>query len=390
MGLVPIILNVFGKESFIEKIRLFWKCKFQILAGIIIAILVISPQLWYWHNKAGSWIFNSYPNPGEGMDFLKPHLFNVLLSFRKGWIIYTPVMIFSLLGFIRMFRENKAVFVGITIYFLINLYLVSCWSVWWYAGADFSQRALISSYVVLAIPLGYLIKYILNKKIIKYVTFVILLLFIILNLFQTYQFMYGIIDGERMTAKYYFRVFGKRIIKPEDKNLLMIKRSYGPIDEFNNPEAYECRNIGLYNFEEEQYPGYEKYYEKDTTYSGNFALMMDSTLEFSPTIKTTYYGITEKDHAWIKASVMIYITKGCSQESPLLIVTTLHKGGNYKYQTIVLKKEDLMPGTWKKVEMYYLTPEVRSGLDEIKIYVWNRGKKKIYIDDLKADVYTLK
>jgi hypothetical protein len=388
--LIPILINVFNKESFKEKLRIIWRNKLQIFISGIVVIIVILPQLWYWHSKSGYWIFDSYPNPGEGMDFLSPHIYNVLLSFRKGWLIYTPVMIFSILGFCTLFKENKNIFYAVLIYFIVNLYLVSCWSCWWYAGADFSQRALISSYIILAIPMGYFIKNILRKKFLKYLFFLIVGVLIGLNLFQTWQFNCGIIDGERMTAKYYFKVFGNINITPADKKLLLIERSYNGIEEFKDQNNYYCRNIGLYDFDEEIYPDYAKNYEKDTAYSGNTCLRMDSALEFSPTIRTTYCGITEKDHAWIKASVMIYITDSCNTESPLLTVTAIHKEGNYKYYTKSLKREEIVKETWKKIEMYYLTPEVRSVFDEIRIYVWNKNKQKVYIDDLKADVYTLK
>ena len=36
---------------------------------------------------------------------------------------------------------------------------------------------------------------------------------------------------------------------------------------------------------------------------------------------------------------------------------------------------------------FYLTPEVRSEEDNLKIYLWHRGKQKIMIDDLRIHVY---
>jgi hypothetical protein len=37
--------------------------------------------------------------------------------------------------------------------------------------------------------------------------------------------------------------------------------------------------------------------------------------------------------------------------------------------------------------MYYLTPESPDPEDIIQVYVWYRGKKELYLDDLKIDLF---
>jgi len=56
---------------------------------------------------SGEFIINPYAagNPGEGLELLQPHILKVLFSFRKGWFIYTPMMIFTVMGFWQMYKN---------------------------------------------------------------------------------------------------------------------------------------------------------------------------------------------------------------------------------------------------------------------------------------------
>lgn len=62
------------------------------------ALVVFIPQFLYWKHVTGQFIFFSYKNT-EGFDFMKPHILNVLFSFKKSLFVYTPVLIFVVAGF---------------------------------------------------------------------------------------------------------------------------------------------------------------------------------------------------------------------------------------------------------------------------------------------------
>lgn len=383
--LIPILWPVQGGlKAKIRLIRNYW---WHLAALLFAGLLVLFPQFFYWKQEAGSWIFDSYNNPGIGLDLLNPHIADVLFSFRKGWLIYTPLMVFGLVGFVFLFRKRKDLFWPLFIYFLISFYVIASWTEWWYGGG-YGHRPLIVSYVVLAIAMGFFFQQMVNWKILKWVFGIIIIALLGLNLFQTWQYTHYILHSDRMTRAYYFKVFGKTGNDAENEKLLLTKRSFGWVDEFKNPEQYVCRNIGLYDFEDVMYPGFEAGYSTDTFHTANHSLRMDSTMEYSPEIRTTFNGITHKDHAWIKASVWFYFPDSISGEVPLLVISTQHKGGNYKYRTYEVK--DKTPGTWQKVEAFYQTPEVRCKQDEVVVYIWNRSKMSCYIDDLRVDAYTLR
>ena len=151
-------------------------------------------------------MFNSYSsNPAEGLNFLHPYILEVLFSFRKGWFIYTPIMLFAVIGFIALYKNSKIIFFALLVYTLLNFYIVSSWSCWWYA-ASYSSRALIPSYAFMSITLGFFIKSVLDKKI-KFVLIPLFFILIALNLFQTWQSSVGILDSARMTRPLYKSIF---------------------------------------------------------------------------------------------------------------------------------------------------------------------------------------
>lgn len=382
--LIPLLWPVEGGLR--AKWRLIGRHYKHLIALFLAGMIVIFPQLWYWKNEAGAWIYDSYNNPGIGLDLFSPHILDVLFSFRKGWLIYTPLVMAGLLGFISLWRRRRDLFWPLFVYFIISFYIISSWTEWWYGGG-YSCRPGIVLYVPLALATGFFFDKLLTKKWLSWTGGIIVSLLILLNLFQTWQYQHYILHSDRMTREYYFSVFGRTSLKPEDASLLLVERSVLYLDEFKHPELYQARNIGLYDFEDVMYFGYEKWYSRDTAHTPYYSLRMNEELEFSPALRTTYGGITYKDHAWLKASAWFYFPDTVKTEAPLLVVTTMHKGGNYKYRTYDVP--DKTPGQWHKIEYFYQTPVVRSPEDEIVIYVWNRSKMTFYLDDLRVDAYTL-
>lgn len=192
--------------------------KYVFIFSVIVA-LIISPQLLYYKYVTGSYLVFSYGK--ERFYFDQPHLFNVLFSFRKGWLIYTPIMVFALYGIFIMRKQPINVFkLSILILLSIYLYLISSWWCWWYGGS-FGQRSLIDIYPLLALPLAAFILQMQDfNKVKKQLIYSIMILFLVLNIFQTFQYKYNIIDFDGMTAKEYVHVFGSLDDEKIDTTLL--------------------------------------------------------------------------------------------------------------------------------------------------------------------------
>jgi len=379
--IIPLLWGIKNKNSIIEKINLLYKYKIHLIVIASIILLFGMTQLIYWKIYTGKFLFYSYGgNPGEGFEFFHPYLWEVLFSFRKGWLIYTPVMSFAVIGFFIMYKENRSVFYALFIYFIANLYFVSSWSCWWYAES-FSQRALIPSYPVMAIGMGYFLMWLSRQKIVlKGIGYSLIVGCIFLNIYQSTQFHYGIIDGARMTKEYYFKVFGKMYATEEDKKLLLIKRSFDGVEKFENENEYNNRILEKLDFENSE--------KKDSTkfYAGKYSFKLDSTTIYSLAIESPFYNITSKDHAWIRVTAFIYPTKDVASDPFSLVVHFNHNGYPYKYITYDSEKMKLELNKWNKISFDYLTPEVRRESDYLKVYIWHRGKAPLFVDDLQVNV----
>ena len=386
--LIPLLWDVYSKDSFKRKINLLLLYKWQILQFIITIIAIGSLQIIYWYIYSGKFIFYSYINPGEGFEFLSPYILKVLFSFRKGWLIYTPIMIFAIIGFRHLYIKNKGIFWPIFLFFLINLYIVSSWSCWWYAQS-MGQRALVQSYALLAIPLGYFLRYIARKSTaVKAIISIIIVSFVGLNLFQSWQLKQGIISGDRMTSAFYFSSFGKTHFEQENQNLLLVYRSFDGKELIPNINELKHSTLNINDFETID-DTKKDYYSTLHAKSGKYSFLMNSNIEFSPDYKIAYHKITHKDYAWLRYTVWIFPTNATTAAS--LVISFQHKDKNYKYKTIDLDspqlKDQMVMNQWNKISIDYLTPEVRSTNDNLIVYIWNRGKSDFYIDDIKIELF---
>jgi hypothetical protein len=162
----------------------------------------------YWKYTSGHWLYYSYT--GEHFDFLHPRIGVGLFSFRKGWFVYTPMALVGMLGFVALWRRDKRLVPALLLYFVLVIYTVFSWKNWWYGGG-FGCRPLIDSLPMLALPLGALVAHVAGLKRVAPMAalYTLLSLFVVLNMFQTFQFSKHIIHHDRMSWGAYWHVFGK-------------------------------------------------------------------------------------------------------------------------------------------------------------------------------------
>lgn len=176
-----------------------------LLMGVCI-LLVWFPQMVFWKINTGHWMFYTYGD--EGFFFSRPALLKGLFSWRKGWLLYTPMMALALTGFIFLKKRIPQAFLPLLIFTFANIWIITSWWSWWYGGG-LGMRPMIDSYALLAFPLAAFISGLLEKK--KSVKIAGLALIFLLNfhsVFQTFQYYYGAIHWDSMSRKAYFSSFG--------------------------------------------------------------------------------------------------------------------------------------------------------------------------------------
>lgn len=338
---------------------IFRKHRSHLITGTLIVFCVGLIQFGYWKHVGGSWIINSYDNPAEGLDLLSPHTIPFLFSFKTGWFIYTPLMflVVSYLLF-RLFKGDKAM-IPIALYLAVFIYLASAWTNYWY-GAAFSQRAMIQTYVILSLVLAALINDLRNHSsdIRRLSSSILIGLLVLLNLWQSAQYVKNVFTGNTMTKEYYFAAFFDFTPDSSKSHLLALDRTgfqLNPIREI--PEGYKL--IGTY-----KYPLKEGENLKD--------------VEFAGEMKLEYEKFCPRDHCWLHFTVE---TEDSLKEELLLVAHFQNSSGNYYYRAFDMADNGFSLDRW------LITPHVRNESDTLKTYFWNRSKSEVEITQARLMVY---
>jgi hypothetical protein len=386
--LIPVFWGIGSFKDLFKKIRFQFN---YFLVFLAIAFIVFFPQMLYWKMFAGSWLYNSYNNPGEGLDLLGPHTFKFLFSYRKGWLIYTPLMIFAFLGILISARDKSKIFLSLILFTLFNLWITSSWTCWWYAGS-FSSRAMVQSYAVMMIPLGFFIRFAVSqKRIFSLAGRTALLMLIFFCMFQTWQYIQGILKPDRMTKAFYWNTFASVENIPANEKYLLKDKFLGT-DTIPNPGNFKVTKEYIFNFNNQYGLDVETasrfvQLENETDYS----LKLDSAKIFYTILEDNYFKMTDKYYAYFRVEGDIFNT-GTSNNNPVDLVRHMsHKGKTYGYSSTKIDVADT--GTtlgWREFKIDYIFPDVRKPEDKFKTYFWLRGKEPVYIKNIKAQVLEAK
>lgn len=362
----PLVIH--GKQGFAEIFDILKSRIWDVSLAGLIAILVFSLQLIYWKIAGGKWIVDSYGNPGEGLDLLSPHTFNFLLSFRTGWLIYTPLMILVLAYLVWAVFKGKYRQVPFLIFIALFAYVASSWTNYSYGGG-YSQRAMVEATGVLIFPLAaFLQKLVLSQsKVFKRSVMSVIGLLVLLNIWQVFQFEKRVITKDRNTAAYYFASFFDWKPDPEKEQLLLVNRNIDPDTLAFHPTGYKL--VKKYNLP----------FEPGETMSGK---------EFTPAWKMSFEELCPADHCWLKFEIE---TLGKPAEEALVVMTFEREEGLYHYYTYELDKVVSRSDSIRfRGAQFYLTPEVRSPTDKFTTYLWNRGMKDFTPSEINLSVYARK
>ena len=222
--IIPALYGVNGLKDLKNKIRIHLGQIKQLVSLGICFCLVLIPQFIYWKYSVGSWYHYSYTN--EAFYFLDPHVIDGLFSFRKGWLVYSPIMVFSILGLLTCRKYCPELLIPILVYFPLNLYVIFSWWCWWYGGS-FGCRPLIESYALLSIPFAGLVNTVLENKpkVLGYLVGTLMIAMIWLNFFQTKQYSIALIHWDSMTRQAYWSIFCT-MDRPENLDQLLQKPDY--------------------------------------------------------------------------------------------------------------------------------------------------------------------
>ncbi|MBI5916308.1 MAG: glycosyltransferase family 39 protein [Bacteroidetes bacterium] len=385
-ALVPLLWGITDLKSLRKRLSFFKKNFTSLLVAGITVAAIGSLQLGYWKYVSGHWLVYSYGE--QGFSFLHPHFVNVFFSYRKGWLVYTPLMALALLGFgIADFgfrisgwpgsqseiRNPKSAIVA---FFLVNTWVVCAWDIWWYGGA-FGQRAMVQSYALLAFPLAAFLAKISEIRnpqsaIVK------LLLFgcLALNLFQTYQAHWGPWEAEAMNRAYYWRIFGRVKDVQTDKLLLDAKEGF-------SGEKKNVRVVYTTDFETvTDSVGVSARFAK----SGTKSAFVDPQTPFSHTLDIPRPAEMPRGK-WLHISAQFYGQEKTWEAwvMPQLVVRFEQQGQPVRERAIRPWRV-IGEGEWGEAGMDIRVP--KKEFDHLKIFLWNPSNRPgMWMDDLRVETF---
>lgn len=381
LAILPFLWGV--KFSFTEiksRFVFLFRTKIRLtLIAFLSLFVIVGFQMVYWKMYAGTFLYNTYNNPGEGLFLSWPHTMDFLFSFRKGWFIYTPVMILALIGLFLPSANRKGYFNAVLFFVLVNIYILSCWSNWWYASS-FGMRAMIEAYPMMAIGLAVFIQWLWNAQLMRRILIgTLVVFFICFNLFQTWQMHIGVIDISRMTKDYYFATFGSTHYNPDLDSLLLVNRI-----EYIVPEKPD-----LFRYKPTKELVLKEVNDEFASQKDGFVMSKQTLYGPGPIIRFDEVGT--QDHVWTKIYLEFKTSdtlQNCNGKVVYTMVT--EKDYAYGYQLIPIVPNKTTSDGWSSFEVYVLTPELRIPTDRIHVYLYNPDGCEFIYRNLKTTYYERK
>jgi len=193
----------------------------HLLIIAITTLLVFSPQLFYWKYVTGNWFYFSYV--GEQFFYGKPHLIEYVMGFRKGWLIYSPLIILAVIGLFLKYKTQNKFYLSTILIVLLMVYINSSWWCWWFGGG-FGARSMIEVYPLLAIGFCNFFEKINFKKYRLAIAGTFFVLMILHNIKSSYLSRVNKIHYDSMTFNAYKYVFFKMTVT--DKEYEYLKTLY--------------------------------------------------------------------------------------------------------------------------------------------------------------------
>ncbi|MCX6252163.1 MAG: hypothetical protein NTX61_15620 [Bacteroidetes bacterium] len=382
--LIPVFWHAYDRETFRNKWKLVKKHLLQVLVICLLVLMFVVPLITSWDLLQTTFNYTGYAQNGM-LYLLGRYLWQVMFSFNNGWFIYTPVMLFSLIGFYFLAEKNKNIYYSCWIFFLVNFLFFASWSTYTYSN-NLGMHGLIPSYVILSLSLGYLISHLSERKYyIRYPALVILVFFILLNLFQTWQYFNRIIDPEKMTEKYYWSIFGKVNVHLKDR--MKLENFHPDPDVFLKDSAAFTRKTETFFSFEDPTVEYQAKLEKGIVKNGLMSLKLDKDKAYSPAFEKLFGEITRCDFIGVRISAWVYSKESFTSNPVSLIITTAHKSKLYNYRNLNLETLNLKPNQWNQVMLNYFSTVNPDPEDKIIAYVYYRGNTEIFIDDVKTEIF---
>ncbi|MCE3281221.1 MAG: hypothetical protein K0S44_3412 [Bacteroidetes bacterium] len=346
---------------------------YRLILGTLIFTVILSIQCMLWYIQTGHFFVQSYKY--EGFYFSHPEIFNTLFSFRKGFFVYTPLILVSLSALVLIAKKSRFQFYSLLLFFLLLIYVTASW--WnWYYGPSFGQRPFIEFYPINALLLALLFTSLIKIKH-QRAFYIIVGLCVALNLIQSFQYVKNIISHWDMNLEKYKYTF-----------LRTSPKYYASLGGCNDIVPYPGIKAPLRNM----YNDYERitfgWTESITKSVGgerkNVCDFNDKEFNTSCDIRADSL-IFSYRQLFAEISVEKNELMASGKNGPMIGISIFNpKKDAYHYQTFNMNEiPNKITNRWKTYSYSIELPKIKSKGDIIRFYIWNKDKQNFLIDNFR-------
>ena len=125
---------------------------------------------------------------------------------------------------------------------------------------------------------------------------------------------------------------------------------------------------------------------RDRAYSGSQSFRIDKETGFGPVLEIKCSAISSlKKKILIEPTAFVFLPDSLRSDPVLLVVSLEEKNNPYQYETLLLNNLNLKLNQWNRISFMVSLHVIKSGNDVVKVYLWNRGKKELFLDDFKVE-----
>lgn len=162
IALLLLLYDVYSWSELKERLIFFKKNISSVLMMLSASIIPLLPQLFYWKEMTGDWIYYAYTSEGF-TNWRQPKIAAVLFDVQNGLFLYSPLVLLMIVGAVYGWRVKKFQGPASLIIFALITYVFASWWAWWFGGA-FGHRCYVEYYALLAFPLAGLYQWVSSRK----------------------------------------------------------------------------------------------------------------------------------------------------------------------------------------------------------------------------------
>jgi len=367
--LVPIFAGSTG--TIMTTFRQTMAERYALIRGLIQAIILLAVPFLLWYLQTGKPVIYSY-GP-EKLRLLHPHMLNILFSFNRGWLVYTPVAFVSLAGFVALFRNHRLSFFLMAGFMVVFVYVSSCWWDWSY-NSQCGQRVFIDIYLITALLVLALVQSI-KKYSTKWLFTSAIVFLIALNLLQFFQYANKVFPSYPIT---------RSILKDSFFSLSRKAKVYIPVQSISGKKILEN------DMEQDKGPLWMNPGTRNAQafHLGQWSSRVDKKIPYSVGLETRFDSLFTTAnriilvHSWVLAPREV--------EGITLVVDFQSGGTSLSYNQFTLDRF-VRTNKWTPADVAFYVPRNLPGNSTVKVYFFNPSPYyEFYIDDLSIDFVSLK